>query len=499
MEYPGFLGNNMVRFLVVKALAARLGDCTIANFQFPEWGLAFPPVDAARYRKTLLVERIEQLDFEAIAQEATHEPSLHVVIRHYLQRQSLFLAREAYVGIFPVSPEAPAFGADHLLINVRAGDVLNGAHDWYPLMPIGFYRWIVERTGLKPVFMGQLEPGPYIDALRGAFPQGTFIASRGARIDFDTIRRAANIVPAISTFSVAAAWLSSAHRIFLPLNGFLNPCHKPEIDLVPTEDPRYRFFLFPLNYALPELQALDHHRKLDGLWKEISRAALRQLKTAAPRIPDSLATPESRRWPDFDPEWYVHTHLDAAMEISEGWYSGPLQHYLDIGRLRGYQPNARPRNTALPNLALGKRAWQSSLSPWSKGRSLDEDAAGAVDGNRHKDYAFHTNFEDNPWWAVDLGAPAAVREVHIYNRRGSEVVLRRACPMLVETSLDGHSWTPFFRLGAEQYFGSESGDPVPLTAVAETPVRARYLRITADSPQTCLHLAEVEVYGLTGQ
>ncbi len=434
----------MVRFLVAKALAVRLGDCTIANFDFPEWGFAFPAVDPSRYRRTLLIERIEQLDFDAIAQEAAEEPSLHIVIRHFLQRQSLFLAREAYLGIFPISPDAPAFGADHLLINIRAGDVLSGTHDWYPLVPVGFYRWLVEQTGLEPVFVGQLEPGSYIDALRAAFPRAGFIASQGARLDFDTIRRATNIVPAISTFSVVAAWLAGARRVFLPLDGFLNPSHKREIDLVPTEDPRYRFFLFPLNYALPELRALEHHQKLEGRWKEISRATLRHLKNAAPHIPDSLATPESHLWPDFDPLWYVHSHLDAAMEISEGWYSGPLQHYLDIGRLRGYQPNARPRKTTLPNLALGKRAWQSSLSSWSRGRSIEEDAKGAVDGNRHKDYGFHTNVEDNPWWVVDLGAPMAVREIHIYNRRGAESVMRRACPLLVETSLDGHSWAASF-------------------------------------------------------
>jgi hypothetical protein len=127
------------------------------------------------------------------------------------------------------------------------------------------------------------------------------------------------------------------------------------------------------------LSALEHHQKLEGRWKEISRSALRRIKSAAPQIPDSLATPESHLWPDFDPLWYVHSHLDAA--ISEGWYSGPLQHYLDIGRLRGYQPNARPRKMTLPNIALGKSARQSSLSPWSRGRSVEDDAKGAVDGN----------------------------------------------------------------------------------------------------------------------
>jgi hypothetical protein len=88
-----------------------------------------------------------------------------------------------------------------------------------------------------------------------------------------------------------------------------------------------------------------------------------------------------------------------------------------------------------------------------------------------------------------------VYEVHIYNRRGAEAVLQRACPLLVETSLDGVSWSTFFRLDAGQYFGSEAGEPAPLIARVSNPVRARYLRITVPSASTCLHLAEVEVYG----
>jgi hypothetical protein len=362
-------------------------------------------------------------------------------------------------------------------------------------MPIGFYRWIVEQTGLNPVFIGQFDKGPYVDQLRAAFPEALFLSSDNPMTDFDTIRCAQNIVPTISTFSLAAAWLSNARRIFLPLNGFLNPAHRPEIDLVPVEDRRYRFFLFPLNHALPQASALAHHARMDGMWREISRNQLRTIKTSAPFIPSRIATPESKSWPNFDATQYLHSHLDAAMEISEGWYAGALEHFLDIGRKRGYLPGPAEAEMLMPNLALNKRAWQSSISVWSRGKTVSEDAMRAVNGDRRKDYGFHTAPEDFPWWVVDLGADCLVREIHVYNRVGPSNLRERALPLLIQVSRDGETWDELCSLPQDDVFGTDGGEPVPLV-VQGIGVTARYIRLVIDSRNTCFHLAEVEVYGL---
>ena len=495
VEQPGYLGNRIIRYFVAKALAERLGGATVANFDFPEWGFSLPPVDPLRYRKTILIERIEQLDFDAIADEAAAEPSLHVVIRHFLQRQELFLPREAYLATFPIVTDVPHFGDDDLVINIRTGDVLEGAVEWYPLMPIGFYRWIVDLTGLNPVFVGQLDAGPYVDQLRASFPNARFLPSGGPMVDFDTLRRARNIVPAISTFSLVAAWLSDARRVFLPLNGFLNPAHLPAVDLIPIEDQRYLFFLFPLNHALPQTQALAHHARMEGMWREISRNQLRMIKSSAPFIPSRVAAPESTSWPNFDATRYLHTHLDAAMEISEGWYASALEHFLDIGRKRGYTSGSVDTVMNMPNLALNKRAWQSTISEWSRGKTISEDAMRAVSGDRRKDYGFHTALENFPWWIVDLGIICLVREIHIYNRVGHASVRQRALPMLIHVSSDGETWADLCHLQQGDAFGTEAGEPVPLI-VRGAGVKTRYVRLVADSHNTCFHLAEVEVYGL---
>ena len=44
------------------------------------------------------------------------------------------------------------------------------------------------------------------------------------------------------------------------------------------------------------------------------------------------------------------------------------------------------------------------------------DAAGAVDGVKDGKYAFHTGYEANPWWQVDLGKEVKLDRIVVYNR-----------------------------------------------------------------------------------
>jgi hypothetical protein len=401
------------------------------------------------------------------------------VVRHLLQRQELFLHRDVYNEIFPIiSEDVPVFGDDHLVVNVRTGDILTGFADFYPLIPIAFYRDLVQQTKLSPVFMGQLDDCLYVTELRKGFPGATFIPSQGPVRDFDTIRLSANIVPAVSTFSIVAAWLSRAKTVFFPLDGFLNPCHRREIDLVPTDDLRYRFFLFPLNYALPEEQALQHHRRLEGTWKEISHAHVRQLKTAAPLLPRGETMPENYD-PGLDERWYIHEHLNAALAVSDGWYEDAKHHYIDIGRHLGYRPSPELGDApAYPNVALGCRAWQSSVSVWSKGRTIYDDAMNAVNGDRGCDYAFCTDFERNPWWIVDLGRSYELKEIAIYNRKGPRSLQERASPLLLEASLDGQSWQDLYRMPIGAMFGTDDGGLTPLRYSAHNIIQLRVLSVS---------------------
>jgi hypothetical protein len=109
-----------------------------------------------------------------------------------------------------------------------------------------FYEKIIDESGLEPVFMGQLEQGDYIDALRLAFKGATFLPqSIEPMQDFQTIRGAEHIVCSISSFSWLASWLSeAAQTIHLPIAGLFNPANR-ETMLLPINDPRYSFYKVP--------------------------------------------------------------------------------------------------------------------------------------------------------------------------------------------------------------------------------------------------------------
>jgi hypothetical protein len=132
------------------------------------------------------------------------------------------------------------------LINIRAGDLFRIKHNDYSLLPLEFYREIIKNTNKIPVFMGELGDNFYTRLLLKSFPNAIFLPKGTVLQDFETIRRATNIVLSVSTFSWLAGWLSSAKFIHMPMCGILNPRQKISVDLIPRGDPRYIFYEFPI-------------------------------------------------------------------------------------------------------------------------------------------------------------------------------------------------------------------------------------------------------------
>lgn len=510
VRHRGNLANKMIQYMGALAMAKRITDCSIVNVSIPEWGLEIPD----NTQNERFFDNIDLWTWDAFRPHigeicflANRSESVRIMMADHLQRMEFLDSPQAYHSLFPYSSPGRQIGENDLLINIRTAEILQGVPH-YPLLPIDFYEDVVASTGLNPVFVGQLGESEYVRQLRSRFPKAVFYDSQGARADFDLIRSAKNIVVAVSTFSWLAAWLSQAQTIFLPLSGFYNPAHHREVDLLPIDDLRYRYFLFPLNYGMPEAQSLEYHHRISGRWKEISRNQVALLKTAAPflRVPrenydNGLPSRTAQGSAvTFDSVWYAHRYIDAAMEISEGWFEDPLHHYLEVGRLRGYQPVRQfdghpPIDLSLPNLALKKRATQSSLSRWSVGSTLEEDAGNAVNGDPAKALGFHTENTENPWWRVDLGQPSQVFAIRIFNRdRIPEWTQRRTSPIVVEASNDGELWKLIFSTEPGQIFGGYSAG-MPLVWSSDLPVEARYVRISIPRKEY-LHLSEVEIYGL---
>lgn len=367
----GNLGNRMIQYLAARALSARAGGVAISGAHFPPFGIHHPfvPADGAACE----VVTAPALDFPRLIAFLREGGRRRVDIRTYAQQVKNFL---------PVAESRPIFafqgaafggtGPDELMINVRQGDILDGHHPDYVLIPPEWYAELVLRTGKQPVFMGQLEPSPYVAALRARFPAARFLPSRGPMADFARLRASRHVVPAISTFSWLAAWLSEAETVFMPVLGLFNPHQAPEVDLLPLDDPRFRFTLFPAQYGAPVAAVADarparwwRDMPADALARVMERSAPERDKAAYLAVfdemfyratyPDVAAAVADGHWPDgrthydvagfderragfaIDRAWYCRTYPMAALEIGQGDAADPAQHWLMLGRIRGYR------------------------------------------------------------------------------------------------------------------------------------------------------------------
>ena len=139
------------------------------------------------------------------------------------------------------------------------------------------------------------------------------------------------------------------------------------------------------------------------------------------------------------------------------------------------------------DVALGKRAIQSSVSAWSVG-SPEDDASRALSAIFDPDFSFCTDEEQDPWWMVDLGAEHAIDEVWIYNRVANPA---RLSDFIVAISRDLETWHRVFSGNAADY----AADDVIVCPVAQASV-GRFVLIAVQG-FTWLHLSRVRVFGRT--
>lgn len=141
------------------------------------------------------------------------------------------------------------------------------------------------------------------------------------------------------------------------------------------------------------------------------------------------------------------------------------------------------------NVALNKKACQSSLSRWSR----PDESSCALNGNKTGNFSFHTDMETNPWWQVDLEGLYCLTEIVIYNRESKGNALAdRANSMAVFISQDGMQWEQLY--GGGKPFGGVL-DQAPLVVDADGK-NARFVRLQLQE-MNYLHLDQVEVYALS--
>lgn len=377
LEPMGRLANRMIAYMVALKFADMVRGCRISNISLPAWGIDHPCIESAG---PVAVEQREQhIDLTMLADRMWAREITRVEWCGFGQRMENFLPRQRYRQIF-VSPfsEPMGYGPEFLVCPVRAEDILDGPHPDYVLTPVEFYRDIVRMTGLKPVFIGQTQPNRYMDRIRQAFPDAIYREPRTDPLaDFETIRQSRHAVIGVSTFSWLAAWLSdSLDTIFLTVSGLFNPMQSPAVDLLPFGDRRYRFFLFPINYAVPAVRHAEVHAGIAAYWQEIPHDTLQAGFATAPRyrrrLEDALAVFDEAFYLDtnadvaavvrtlgpgaglghyinhgfhegrmplrFDRAWYCERYPFAAFQVASGDYASPADHYLAVGRGLGHYP-----------------------------------------------------------------------------------------------------------------------------------------------------------------
>jgi hypothetical protein len=242
----GRLGNQMMQLMFATAVRrfART-PVSIEGYHLPEWGLSKPASLAAEGSSVALAFSGTRSD--VIAALIDRYRPRKIDVSYIILRASNLLPQAEYMDLFPLPDhEGDPIGPDELLIHIRLGDVrAPTTHDDMGPLPISYYSYLIATTGLRPVFVGEIDDSPYCQALRNAFPEARFISGGSAREDFQTLRRARHVALSVGTFSWVAAYLSLARSIHVPLCGIYDFSLRPEYDLLPTGESRFVFHSIP--------------------------------------------------------------------------------------------------------------------------------------------------------------------------------------------------------------------------------------------------------------
>jgi len=333
VEPRGGFASRMFQYMVALKFITLAPGCRIANVMMPEWNVAHPPV--ASPGPVANADALHEINLADLAQNARNGTLRRIVYSGIGLHMANFMPAQSCRNMFQSSATPPfRFGDEHLVCPLGSEATAEETGPYHPLTPVAFYREIVDETGLKPVFVGQAVPRPYLQLLRAQFPQAAFEASGNPFMDFLAIRQARHIVVGVNSFAWLAAWLSEADRIFMTVSGLFNPRQYHFVDLLPFGDPRYLFQLFPINYAVPLEHLAEAHRRIAPFWRPVSHDELQRRVKEAPR----LDPPDPVILDNFDPEFYLSSNPDLLQLLGAGNSEGARAHYL----LRGVREHRLP-------------------------------------------------------------------------------------------------------------------------------------------------------------
>jgi len=249
IQHIGGTGNRVFQYFFGHLLQQQVRNAQLIGYDIPLFSIKSPPAGDIPERHAVIEGRHE-FNIGRIVYAMNSDLLDAVTCQIYAQRME-YLPDLVEARALLATGLNPTLGAivpeDALLIHIRWPQPSDGGHGDYMPLPICYYKKIVESTGLKPIFMGQIEDSPYFDRLKKSIPHAEFLPNASPLRDFNTIANARHIVISTSSFCWLAAWLSTnAVTIHLPVCGLLNPHQRADVDLLPYPDPRFRYYKFPL-------------------------------------------------------------------------------------------------------------------------------------------------------------------------------------------------------------------------------------------------------------
>ncbi|WP_312807818.1 hypothetical protein [Agrobacterium cavarae] len=260
----GGTANQLLQFMLAKNIERVVGDVNVSGCHIPEWGL-HAAADNHPHKMIELALTGNYIYHEDVVDIIRRGLASNILLKGHSFRMSNYAPPEFYRPLISSRCDnVKGYGSEHVVFHIRGGDILTPAHqDYYPI-PFSYIDAVLENTNAVPVFIGQLENSYYAKKLHERYPNAIFSKPQTAVEDFETLRRSREIAVSISSFAWLAAWLSHATTIHLPVAGMLNPVQRPDIDLLPLEDPRYEFYRFDefkWNATPSDIETLWQNRK----------------------------------------------------------------------------------------------------------------------------------------------------------------------------------------------------------------------------------------------
>lgn len=371
-------GNIMMMYLSALKLKSYIPNSFISNIDIPIFNINIPDMNTSglglHNKQTTNSKQHGYVPVSGLSYAASVTNASFVSLEGFCQHVDNFPKKSEvdYDKLFPPLNGENGGTENDIVINIRGGDILQGIHPHYCLIPPEFYSFVINKTKKLPIFYGQLDDSPYMRELRNRFPTARFIESRGVREDFDFIRKSKHIIPCLSTFSWMASWLSKATSIHFPVAGVLNPMQHDSSMLVPLQDSRYHFYLFPHFYALHVDQYKEYIDPIRQSWEPIDKKNLSEIiKNDVTNIDDYICSLDiddylsmyhdqnnnfnkfgavgifneymnngffEKKYPiKLDVPFYTRKYPQVAKDLAHRRYTTAEDHYVFIGRYMGLQ------------------------------------------------------------------------------------------------------------------------------------------------------------------